>query len=211
MSPGGFNGKPYRRPVVVSPRDLRKGSTAAEVTRAVAGARAKRHGALFEDEIDSTCITYRQRGLGVFTRNFPPVAGPPQRMFFTGPGPVDFTGHWCGVPVAFDCKTTQSDPMSWRFPPNKMHQAAFLHDFQSAAKAHSRLAFAFVLLKTSRHTYIISDVSTLSRGEEVVLRERAVRGAESLVVHVPVVKYTPLGLVPWDFLATLHFLPKAAP
>ena len=168
------------------------------LTRVIAGAKAKRAGALFEDELELSAVTYRQKGIAVFTRNFPPVAGPPGGMRFTGHGPVDFTGHWCGVPVAFDAKSTSGNPATWKFPADKLHQAKFLLDFQMAALTHNRQVFSFVLLRVGSRALYLNNVAALARGEATTLR--AHRSTDYLVPSVP---YTPLGIVPWDFLRCL--------
>lgn len=180
---------------------IRRGPNAVDVKsqqRAVRGFLSKAKGAHFEDEIELACDVYRRKGLGIFTRNFPPVAGAPGRMRFTGLGPVDFTGHWCGVPVAFDCKRTDDLRLSFSFPPAKRHQAQFLADFAASATRHNRRVFSFVLVRQGDTAYYIGDVATLAAGERVDMIDRKTRQP-----LVPTLAYTPSGMVPFDFLSLL--------
>ncbi len=170
------------------------------------GARAKRSGRAFEQEIEEANACYERHGLAVVYRHHPPVEGWGRTLRVTGRGPADFSGvvRLAGtgpVAVAFDCKVITGDA-------SYAHAERDRHQLESLLRCRAAGSRAFLLLycRALDRVWLLEDLDALWRRQRVPVRRRAGDAVEHLL---PVLEPSPLadvarGIRPhWDYVGLL--------
>lgn len=143
------------------------------------GASAVRAGRTFEEELEATHAAPLYAERCAIARAFPPVGGPPDALFYRGPGQVDFVGHVAGVPVAFDAKSN-AEQASYKHDPRDYHELDFLLGW----RARGGVSFLLILDRSIDTLYLVDDLARLRAGETVALRTHA-RGRSRPAPVVP--------------------------
>lgn len=170
-----------RSPIKKAPGAAKRGST------------AHRHGREAEAEMDLALEALRLQGRACVAPVRPLTAGPPGKMVFKAPAPVDRVGWWVGHdeylppdPVAFDIKNTTKPRLECPGLSRDGGKAAkrFL-DQIAWLESYGRCGIAFFAVRTGVNEWWAVDVRRLGRqlaaGEKVYLNEEPVPG-----VHGPV-------------------------
>ena len=170
------------------------------------GARAKRSGRAFEQEIEEANALYERHGLAVVYRHHPPVEGWGRTLRVTGRGPADFSGvvrlpGTRPVAVAFDCKVITGH-VSYAHAERDRHQLESLLRFRAAGGR----AFLLLCCRVLDCVWLLEDLDALWRRERVPVRRRTRGAVEHLL---PVLEPSPLADVArsirphWDYVRLL--------
>ena len=173
-----------RNGIMLGPNALVRPDTGVQPTHhAAQGAAAKRAGLTFEEELEQSNASYLGDGLAVMARAFPPVGGPPGRMYFTGQGDVDFVGHGAGIPIAFDAKS-KSEAASYKHLARDMHELDFLLNWRAVKSEQAGVSFLLLLDRSIGTLYLVTDLARLRAGKSIQLRTHD-RGHTNTVPLVP--------------------------